>query len=92
MNLKNKTTKSIWKIIIALSIIVITIISIVILKNIEILQRITLGNKAETEETKIEYEITENEEDNLDILLKIENKERNRKGNSIRWNDIKRKK
>lgn len=92
MNLKNKRTKSIWKIIIALSIIVITIISIVILKNIEILQRITLGNKAETEETKIEYEITENEENNLDILLKIENKERNRKGNSIRWNDIKRKK
>lgn len=92
MNLKNKRTKSIWKIIIALSIIVITIISIVILKNIKILQRITLGNKAETEETKIEYEITENEENNLDILLKIENKERNRKGNSIRWNDIKRKK
>lgn len=92
MNLKNKTTKSIWKIIILLSIIVITIISIIILKNIEILQRITLGNKAETEETQIEYEITENEENNLDILLKIENKERNRKGDSIRWNDIKRKK
>lgn len=35
------------------------------------------------EETKIEYEIVLNEDNSLQIFLKLENRERNREDNSI---------
>lgn len=88
----NKNISNIRKIISTILIISIIIILIMVIKNTQLLQRVTQGNKPEIEETKIEYEIIPNEENNLEIFLKIENKERNRKNNSIRWNDVKCKK
>lgn len=86
LNKRNNETKQLWKIILTAIIISLIVILIIILKNTQLLQRITLGNKAETEETIIEYEMLPNEQNNLNIFLQIENKLRNRKNNSIRWN------
>ncbi len=83
---------TIKKVILPILIVIIISILIVILKNTKLLQRITIGNKAEVEQTKIEYEMILNEENNLKISLKLQNANRNRKGNTIRWNDIKCKK
>lgn len=83
---------TIKKVILPILIVIIISILIVILKNTKLLQRITIGNKAEVEQTKIEYEMILNEENNLKIFLKLQNANRNRKGNTIRWNDIKCKK
>lgn len=71
------------KVILSILIVIIIAILIVILKNTKLLQRITIGNKAEMEETKIEYEIVLNEDNSLQIFLKLENRERNREDNFI---------
>lgn len=91
IKLKPKAS-TIKKVILPILIVIIISILIVILKNTKLLQRITIGNKAEVEQTKIEYEMILNEENNLKISLKLQNANRNRKGNTIRWNDIKCKK
>lgn len=78
-----KRRKQLLKITILIAIICIITI-LIIMQNTNILKRITQEeNKQETEETKITYEITTNEASELYIFLKIENKERNRKSNSI---------